>query len=156
MRIKMEKRSLNKNIDLLLRGFTELKDNGRFNEPNLDGSAGDYISFSSWEWPYAGRAIWSGTFMENTKSDELYQIIDQWFRNIEKGLPCLNVNTTALMLPLSLFWSHNRQPHYQQVLDRWANRVMTELPRTPEQTFSMWFPTVFNVTWRSGTIRCLW
>ena len=28
----MEKRSLNKNIDLLLRGFTELKDNGRFNK----------------------------------------------------------------------------------------------------------------------------
>ncbi|WP_246743325.1 glycoside hydrolase family 88 protein [Dickeya oryzae] len=47
----MEKRILNKNIDLLLSGFTELKDNGRFNEPNLDGSIGDYIPFASWEWP---------------------------------------------------------------------------------------------------------
>ncbi|EML2227243.1 glycoside hydrolase family 88/105 protein [Klebsiella aerogenes] len=132
----MEKRPLNKNIDLLLRGFTELKDNGRFNEPNLDGSAGDYISFSSWEWPQGVGLFGLVRLWENTKSDELYQIIDQWFQgNIEKGLPGLNVNTTAPMLPLSLFWSHHRQPHYQQVLDNWANRVMTELPRTPEQGF---------------------
>ena len=132
----MEKRSLNKNIDLLLRGFTELKDNGRFNEPNLDGSAGDYISFSSWEWPQGVGLFGLVRLWENTKSDDLYQIIDQWFQgNIEKGLPSLNVNTTAPMLPLSLFWSHHRQPHYQQVLDNWANRAMTELPRTPEQGF---------------------
>lgn len=83
----MEKRSLNKNIDLLLRGFTELKDNGRFNEPNLDGSAGDYISFSSWEWPQGVGLFGLVRLWENTKSDELYQIIDQWFQgNIEKGL----------------------------------------------------------------------
>ena len=87
----MEKRSLNKNIDLLLRGFTELKDNGRFNEPNLDGSAGDYISFSSWEWPQGVGLFGLVRLWENTKSDELYQIIDQWFQgNIEKGLPGLN------------------------------------------------------------------
>ncbi|GAB7196147.1 hypothetical protein OS11_24200 [Dickeya oryzae] len=88
----MEKRTLNKNIGLLLSGFTELKDNGRFNEPNLDGSIGDYISFSSWEWPQGVGLFGLVRLWENNKSNSLYQIIDNWFqKNIEKGLPGLNV-----------------------------------------------------------------
>ncbi|MEM0908981.1 MAG: glycoside hydrolase family 105 protein, partial [Pseudomonadota bacterium] len=43
--------------------MTALKDEGRFNEPNLDGTPGDYISFDAWEWPqgvglYGLTALW--------------------------------------------------------------------------------------------------
>ena len=38
-------------LDRLVAGMTGLKHDGRFQEPNLDGTAGDYISFDSWEWP---------------------------------------------------------------------------------------------------------
>ena len=31
--------------------MTGLRHDGRFHEPNLDGTPGDYVSFDSWEWP---------------------------------------------------------------------------------------------------------
>ena len=38
-------------LGLLVNGLVGLRDEGRFDEPNLDGTRGDYISFESWEWP---------------------------------------------------------------------------------------------------------
>ncbi|MAM10976.1 MAG: glycoside hydrolase 105 family protein, partial [Rhizobiaceae bacterium] len=38
-------------IELLVDGLKSLRDEGKFNEPNLDGTAGDYVSFNAWEWP---------------------------------------------------------------------------------------------------------
>ena len=38
-------------LDRLIDGLASLRDDGRFHEPNLDGTPGDYISFDSWEWP---------------------------------------------------------------------------------------------------------
>ncbi|WP_210451283.1 glycoside hydrolase family 88/105 protein [Pantoea ananatis] len=132
----MELLSTARQLDLLLNGFTQLKDEGKFNEPNMDGTAGDYISFAHWEWPQGVGLFGLVRLWELTRRDDIYQIIENWFQqNIQKGLPPLNVNTTAPMLPLSLLWAHNRAPHYQAVLDSWADRVMTELPRTPEQGF---------------------
>lgn len=132
----MQTASLNDQLDLLLQGFTSLKDEGKFNEPNLDGSRGDYISFTRWEWPQGVGLFGLVRLWEFTRQETLYKIIDRWFAdNIKKGLPSLNINTTAPMLPLSLFWSHTKNPHYRNVLDDWADRVMNELPRTPEQGF---------------------
>ena len=39
---------LRQRLDLLVGGMTRLRHDGRFDEPNLDGTAGDYISFESW------------------------------------------------------------------------------------------------------------
>lgn len=73
---------------------------------------------------------------EFTRRDDLLVTLNAWFdRQIAQGLPSLNVNTTAPMLPLSLLWQHTRNDEYQPVLDSWANDVMTKLPRTPEQGF---------------------
>lgn len=132
----MQMRTLSDQLNLLLLGFTSLKDEGKFNEPNLDGTPGDYISFTSWEWPQGVGLFGMVRLWEFTRRDDIYNQIDRWFEeNIAKGLPPLNINTTAPMLPLSLFWSHHRNPRYQQVLDAWADRVMSELPRTPERGF---------------------
>lgn len=60
------------------------------------------------------------------------------------------------MLPLSLFWAHTKNPQYQEILDNWANRVINELPRTPEMGFQhivsdgvndmeLWDDTLFMV-----------
>lgn len=123
-------------LKLLLQGFISLKDEGQFDEPNLDGTKGDYISFSSWEWPQGVGLFGLVRLWEFTHNNELYCVIEDWFnKNIDKGLPSLNINTTAPMLPLSLFWSYNQNPRYKTVLDVWADRVMNELPRTPEHGF---------------------
>lgn len=41
--------TLNAQLEALIAGTLGLKDKGRFHEPNLDGTPGDYISFNSWE-----------------------------------------------------------------------------------------------------------
>lgn len=128
--------SLTEQLNTLIKGTTGLKDEGRFNEPNLDGTPGDYISFNSWEWPQGVGIFGLFRLWEFTRRDDLFATIDTWFnQQIEKGLPKLNVNTTAPMFPLSLCWQYSQNPQYAEVLDAWANRVMTELPRTPEQGF---------------------
>ena len=43
--------TLRERLDLLVAGITGLRHDGGFHEPNLDGTAGDYISFDAWEWP---------------------------------------------------------------------------------------------------------
>lgn len=43
--------TLNAQLDALIAGTIGLKDGGRFHEPNLDGTPGDYISFNRKEWP---------------------------------------------------------------------------------------------------------
>ncbi|WP_440865734.1 glycoside hydrolase family 88 protein [Symbiopectobacterium purcellii] len=128
--------TLNAQLDALITGTIGLKDEGRFHEPNLDGTPGDYISFNSWEWPQG--VVLYGLFRlwEFTRREDLLATLTTWFdRQIAQGLPPLNVNTTAPMLPLSLLWQHTRNDDYARVLDSWANDVMTKLPRTPEQGF---------------------
>jgi unsaturated rhamnogalacturonyl hydrolase len=39
---------LRRRLKLLVNGMTSLRHDGRFTEPNLDGTAGDYISFDAW------------------------------------------------------------------------------------------------------------
>ncbi|MFT4173942.1 MAG: glycoside hydrolase family 88 protein [Rhodocyclaceae bacterium] len=144
-------------LDLLVKGFTGLKDNGRFSEPNLDGTPGDYISFDSWEWPQGVGVFGLVRLWEATRSDAQRTLIENWFeRRIGAGLPALNINTTAPMLPLALLWSHTRDARWEEVLHRWADAVMSRSPRTPEQGFQhvvsdgindneLWDDTLFMV-----------
>lgn len=144
-------------LDLLVAGMTGLRHDGRFHEPNLDGSAGDYISFESWEWPQ-GVGLYGLVQLWLRRGDpELLSLLEGWYdRNLAAGLPPLNVNTTAPMLALSLLWSKQRQPRYEQPLAAWAERVMRDLPRTPEGGFQhdvsdrvnndeLWDDTLFMV-----------
>lgn len=152
-----QNQALLEQLDLLVRGITGLKDNGRFQEPNLDGTPGDYISFDSWEWPQGVGLFGLVKLWESTGRDDLRILIENWYaRRIAAGLPRLNINTSAPMLPLSMLWARTRDPRWQPVLDAWANDVMTKLPRTPEQGFQhvvsdgindkeLWDDTLFMV-----------
>ncbi|MFP9228747.1 beta-galactosidase BglB [Pectobacterium cacticida] len=148
---------LQSQLDSLITGMTGLKNQGRFEEPNLDGTPGDYISFDSWEWPQGVGIYGLVRLWEFTKREDISQLIKTWYaKQFEQGLPKLNVNTTAPMLPLSLLWAQTKNPEYRAVLDHWADRVMNELPRTPEMGFQhivsdginemeLWDDTLFMV-----------
>ncbi|MGU3576641.1 glycoside hydrolase family 105 protein [Brucellaceae bacterium C25G] len=135
--MSLEAHNIREKLDLLVAGMTGLRDDGRFHEPNLDGSAGDYISFDSWEWPqgvglYGLIRLWQFTGREDIKS-----VIENWYADrIKAGLPKLNVNTTAPMLGLSVLWRETNDPRWKPELDAWADRVIHEMGRTNGGAFS--------------------
>ncbi len=129
-------RDIRDGLDRLVAGTTGLKHDGRFHEPNLDGTEGDYISFDSWEWPQGVGLYGLIKLWLFTGRDDLRQLIEGWYQaRIEAGLPKLNVNTTAPMLGLSVLWAQTRDPRWQPILDDWANRVVSDMGRTTEGGF---------------------
>lgn len=141
----------------LVKGMTGLRADGRFNEPNLDGSPGDYVSFDSWEWPQGVGLFGLLKLWTQTDDPALLRTIEDWYdRRIAAGLPAMNVNTTAPMLALSELWRRKRQPRFAPVLAEWADRVLRTMPRTPEGGFQhnvsdkinddeLWDDTLFMV-----------
>jgi unsaturated rhamnogalacturonyl hydrolase len=123
-------------LERLVNGFTQLRHDGRFDEPNLDGTAGDYISFDSWEWPQGVGLYGLVRLWQHTGNETLRKTIEDWYsRHLAAGLPPMNINTTAPMLALSLLWSETRDPRWEKPLADWAERLMREMPRTPEGGF---------------------
>lgn len=116
----------------LVEGFSSLSDRGSYDEPNLDGTPGDYISFDSWEWPqgvglYGLAQLWEARGFDT----ELEILLRGWYdRALERGLPPLNINTTAPMLALSRLWAKTREPRYGEALEAWAAQVVMSAPRT--------------------------
>lgn len=141
----------------LVAGMTGLRTDGRFDEPNLDGTPGDYVSFDSWEWPQGVGLYGLVRLWQRTGDAALLETIEDWYdRRIAAGLPAMNVNTTAPMLALSELWRLKRQPRFAPVLAEWAERVVATLPRTPEGAFQhnvsdkvndgeLWDDTLFMV-----------
>jgi unsaturated rhamnogalacturonyl hydrolase len=133
IKMVMDGRVLRERLDALVAGMTSLSHDGRYNEPNLDGTPGDYISFNSWEWPQGVGLYGLVRLWQATGNDTLRVLLEDWYAaRIAEGLPKLNINTTAPMLALSLLWRETRDPRWERVLDEWANRVLSEMPRTPE------------------------
>ncbi len=128
-----EESTLNACLDSLVSGMTNLRHDGQFDEPNLDGTPGDYISFKSWEWPQGVGLYGLVRLWMHNRDPKLLTLIEDWYdERIAAGLPGLNINTTAPMLALSLLWRETKEPRWQPVLDQWADRVINEMPRTEE------------------------
>lgn len=124
---------LRRRLDLLVTGMTRLRHEGRFHEPNLDGTAGDYISFDAWEWPQGVGLYGLVQLWLRTRDPALRSLLEGWYaRHLERGLPPLNINTTAPMLALAMLWAETRDPRWFPVLEAWANRLVAQAPRTQE------------------------
>lgn len=118
-------------IDLVVQGLRSLRHEGQFDEPNLDGTAGDYISFDSWEWPQGVGLYGLAQLWLQTGDDGARKTLEDWYaRHLEKGLPVANINTSAPMLALSLLWRETRDPRWEGVLRDWADHAVANLPRT--------------------------
>lgn len=153
----MHRAEILRKLGVLVSGMTGLRHDGRFAEPNLDGTPGDYISFDSWEWPQGVGLYGLVRLWRETRDPKLLSLIEAWYdRRIAAGLPGLNVNTTAPMLALSLLWRETTAPRFRPILDAWADRCMADLPRTPEGGFQhdvsdrintgeLWDDTLFMV-----------
>lgn len=124
---------LRRKLDLLVSGLADLRDDGRFHEPNLDGTSGDYISFEAWEWPQGVGLYGLVQLWLRHRDPKLRALIEGWYtRRLAEPLPPLNINTTGPMLALAILWSETRDPRWLPVLDDWAARLMRDAPRTTE------------------------
>lgn len=144
-------------LERLVDGFTGLRHDGRFDEPNLDGTAGDYISFDCWEWPQGVGLYGLVRLWRVTGDARLRRLLEDWYADhADRGLPALNVNTTAPMLALTLLWAQTRDPRWAGMLSDWADRMMETAPRTREGGFQhdvsdrinegeLWDDTLFMV-----------
>lgn len=127
---------LREQLNRLVDGMTNLRDDGRFHEPNLDGTVGDYISFESWEWPQGVGLYGLVQLWLRRRDPALRALIEGWYEtNLSRPLPLLNINTTAPLLALSMLWAETRDPRWKPVLDDWAARLMTQALRTEENGF---------------------
>ena len=132
----MAPRDVDRSLNMLVEGLIGLRDAGVYDEPNLRGGRGDYISFDAWEWPqgvglYGLVHLWR----QRGRDPRLGEVIEGWYdRRIAAGLPPLNVNTTAPMLALSLYWRETGSERFVPVLDDWADRVL-QAPRTESGGF---------------------
>jgi unsaturated rhamnogalacturonyl hydrolase len=123
-------------LERLVHGLTGLRHDGRFDEPNLDGTAGDYISFDSWEWPQGIGLYGLVRLWQHTGDETLRRTVEDWYtRRLAAGLPQMNINTTAPMLALSLLWGATRDARWEKPLADWAEGLMRDMPRTPEGGF---------------------
>lgn len=144
-------------LNRVVNGLTSLRNDGRFDEPNLDGTAGDYISFHAWEWPQGVGLYGLARLWRDTGEERLRNMLEDWYAAHEtRGLPPLNVNTTTPMLALTLLWDRTRDTRWETMLSAWADRVLADMPRTPEGGFQhdvsdkindgeLWDDTLFMV-----------
>lgn len=63
----------------LVGGMTGLTNDGRFDEPNIDDSKGDYISFQSWEWPQGVGLYGLMRFWQAEGDPQLLATIEDWY-----------------------------------------------------------------------------
>lgn len=123
-------------LDRLVEGTTRLRHDGRFHEPNLDGTSGDYISFDSWEWPQGVALYGLVRLWTQTRDPGLRALVEGWYAaRLAEGLPGQNINTTAPMLALALLWKGAGDPRWRAPLADWADRLVAQAPRTPEGGF---------------------
>ena len=144
-------------LDRLIAGLASLRDEGRFHEPNLDGTPGDYISFDSWEWPQGVGLYGLFRAWETSGRADQLALSRGLVRQAAWRSRCRRSTSTPprRCWPWRCCWAHSR-PALKRAADAWAERVMTELPRTEEGGFEhhvsdkvnpgeLWIDTLFMV-----------
>lgn len=118
-------------LDLLGRGFRRLKGIG-----DVDGATTDAILFDEWDWE-VGVGLY-GMFRDaEARGDEAaMRAVGDWYdRQIARGLPARQINSTAPMLTLACLAHLTGRKDWRSLAGDWADWLVTSLPRTPEGGF---------------------
>ncbi len=91
------------------------------------------ISMDAWEWPQGVALFAMYQYYENTKDEAVLDFLESWFdRQIEKGLPSQNVNTTCPMLTLAYLYEKRKKETWKPLLLTWAEGAFRTMTRTGE------------------------
>ncbi|MGP9437437.1 beta-galactosidase BglB [Ewingella sp. AOP8-B2-18] len=96
-----------------------------------DGRVIDTKGWAGWEWTHGIGLYGIYQYYQQTGDDQMRAIIDDWFTaRLAEGTPTKNVNTVCPFLTLAYRYEETRNPAWKPYLERWAEWVMHEMPRT--------------------------
>lgn len=98
-----------------------------------DGRVIDTKGWAGWEWTHGIGLYGMLHYYQQTGDRATLQIIDAWFSaRLAEGTPTKNVNTVCPFLTLAYRYEETRNPAWRPVLERWAEWVMYDMPRTEQ------------------------
>ncbi|MGB7799612.1 glycoside hydrolase family 88/105 protein [Buttiauxella sp.] len=127
----MKQQDLIHTLELVVRGFCQLKGMGE-----LTASKGLAIHFEEWEWEVGVGLYGFWGYARYQNDAELHASLLAWYEGqIRKGLPEMQINTTAPMITLALLAGHSGRADLRETVNAWADDLMANLPRTEEGGF---------------------
>ncbi|WP_279024763.1 glycoside hydrolase family 88/105 protein [Gibbsiella quercinecans] len=107
-------------------------DSGEFLLRLDDGRVIDTKGWAGWEWTHGVGLYGIHRYFRLTGDSALSAIIDDWFaQRFAEGTPTKNVNTVSPFLTLAYRYEETGNPQWLPYLERWAEWVMHDMPRTP-------------------------
>ncbi|SMD15805.1 glycoside hydrolase family 88 protein [Rhizobium sp. RU36D] len=98
-----------------------------------DGRVIDTKGWAGWEWTHGIGLYGLFKYWQLTGSPKAMQIMTAWFEaRLAEGTPTKNINTVAPFLTLAHLHEIKPDPRWVPYLERWAEWVMYEMPRTRE------------------------
>ncbi len=98
-----------------------------------DGRVIDTKGWAGWEWTHGIGLYGMLHYYQQTGDQQTLAIIDEWFtQRLAEGSPTKNVNTVCPFLTLAYRYEETGNPAWVPVLERWAEWVMYEMPRTEQ------------------------
>lgn len=130
----LERSEIETIIDRLICKLTKISDDsGDFLLTMDDGRKVDDKSWNVWNWPQ-GIGLF-GLFInaQNTGNEKAMKALKDWFdQGLRQGTPPKNVNTMAPFLAMAYLYELEGDEKYVPYLEQWAEWVMCDMPRTPE------------------------
>ncbi|MGB8667294.1 MAG: glycoside hydrolase family 88 protein [Serratia inhibens] len=128
----ISREQLQRTLDNLVENLVNITDeSGEFLLRLDDGRVIDTKGWAGWEWTHGIGLYGIYQYYRQTGDAGLREIIDDWFAaRLAEGTPTKNVNTVCPFLTLAYRYEETRDPRWLPYLERWAEWVMYEMPRT--------------------------
>lgn len=96
-----------------------------------DGRVIDTKGWAGWEWTHGIGLYGIYQYYQQTGDEKMRAVIDDWFTaRLAEGTPTKNVNTMSPFLTLAYRYDETGNAAWRPYLERWAEWVMYEMPRT--------------------------
>ncbi|WP_240335232.1 glycoside hydrolase family 88 protein [Paraliobacillus sediminis] len=129
----IKKEEVLEHIDALMDNLSQIKDDSGEFLLNFDGLVVDDKSWHVWNWPQGVGLYGIFKLWKLTNNKKALKVVTDWFDNqFKEGLPPKNVNTLAPFLTLAYLYEETKDQTYIPYMEKWADWVMYEMPRTKE------------------------
>ncbi|MBW7982923.1 beta-galactosidase BglB [Enterobacillus tribolii] len=131
----IDRDELKRLIHILTDNLINIKDDtGEFLLRLDDGRVIDTKGWAGWEWTHGIGLYGIYQYYRQTGNERMCNIVDDWFSaRLEEGTPTKNVNTMCPFLTLAYRYEETRDPRWLPYLERWAQWVMYDMPRTEKR-----------------------